>query len=391
MLDGARVVFIKETLDNVRDRRSALLGLLYPLLGPLVLGALIMIVGQVVLKPSASEIKVAIQGAELAPDLVAHLEALGAVIDEPGEDPEALVRAGKKPLVLVVPEDYQANIEGDRTARLKLLIDPARLGSVMALGRVLDMVRGYNQIVSAARLRARGLDPEIASAIKVETVSVSGKRNIAGIFLNMLPPFLMFTIFIGGVYLAIDTTAGERERGSLEPLLINPVARWQIMLGKFGASWLFTALAVTATLVAYTLMFRMVIWADVGIRTSPSLGGFALVFLVALPVMALAVAIQVVVATVTRSYKETQTYLGLLPILPSLPGMVMVFAPVSGRDWMMLVPTFGQNLLFGQLIRGEPVDPFQVALASIVTLALAAAVLVAAARAYESEQVAFAA
>jgi sodium transport system permease protein len=391
LLDSARIVFVKETLDNLRDRRSALLGLVYPLLGPIVLGVLILFVGQVVLRPAASELRISIQGAASAPDLVAHLEGRGAVIDDPTDDPEVLVRTGRRPLVLVVPEDYQARIDGGLTARLKLLVDPARLGSVMALGRVLDMVRDYSQTVSAARLRAHGLNPEIAAAIKVETVSVSGGRNVAGIFLNMLPPFLMFTIFIGGVYLAIDTTAGERERGSLEPLLINPVARWELMLGKFAASWLFTALAVTTTLIAYTLMFRLVIWADIGIRAQPSLGTFALVFLVAAPVMALAVAVQVVIATVTRSYKETQTYLGLLPLLPSLPGMIMVFAPVTGQGWMMLVPTFGQNILFGALIRGEPVDPVQVALASVSTLALAALVLVFAARCYESEQVAFAA
>ncbi len=389
MLEGARIVLAKEALDNARDRRSVLLGLVYPLLGPLMLGALILFVGQMVIRPAATEVRLSVLGGANAPDLMAHLAEREVVVEEPEDDPELLVRAGKVPLVLVIPPDYEALIEADRTARLKMIIDPSRLGSIVAISRVLELVNGFDRQVSEARLRAKGLDPEIARAIRVQTVNVAGGRNIATIFLNMLPPFLIFTIFIGGVYLAIDTTAGERERGSLEPLLINPVPRWELMLGKFGASVLFTAIAVIAALLAYKAMFRMVVLADVGITANPSLGTFALVFVVAVPVMAFAVALQVVVATVTRSFKETQTYLGLLPLVPSLPGMIMVFVPVTGKTWMMTLPTFGQSVLFGALIRGDPFDPLHAVVASLSTLAVAGLILLAAARFYDREQVAF--
>jgi sodium transport system permease protein len=389
VLRGALVVFVKETLDNTRDRRSVLLGLVYPLLGPLLLGALILFVGQVVIRPAATEVTLHVLGGEFAPKLMAHFADRDVIVEAPTEDPETLVRAGRIPLVLIVPPDYEDRIAADRTARIKMVVDPSKLGSIVAISRAIELVNSYDRAISEARLRARGLDPEIAKAIRIETVNVAGGRNIAAIFLNMLPPFLIFTIFIGGVYLAIDTTAGERERGSLEPLLINPIARWELMFGKFAASLLFTAIAVIAALLAYKAMFRMVVWADVGITANPSLGTFLLVFVTAFPVMAFAVALQVVVATVTRSYKETQTYLGLLPLVPSLPGMIMVFVPVTGKGWMMTLPTFGQSVLFGQLMRGDPYDPLHIAIASVATLAAAGLILWAAARFYEREQVAF--
>lgn len=389
MLDGARAVFLKEALDNWRDRRSVYLGLVYPLLGPLMLGALILLVGQVVIRPTATEVRVSVVGIEHAPALRAHLEAQGVVIQEPREDPERLVRTGRVPLVMIVPPDYEATIEAGGTARVRMVVDPSRLGSIVAIGRTLDLVQSFAKQVTDARLRAHGLDPSIADAVKIETVNVAGSRNIASIFLNMLPPFLIFTIFMGGVYLAIDTTAGERERGSLEPLLINPVARWQLMLGKFAASLLFTAVAVIVALTAYKVMFAMVVSANVGIRVNPGIAVFIMVFLVALPVMAFAVALQVVVATITRSYKEVQTYLGLLPLIPSLPGMIMVFVPVTGKSWMMMVPTFGQSVLFGNLMRGDPISASHVVLSALSTLLAAAVILRIAARCYESEQVAF--
>ncbi|MSP81380.1 MAG: ABC transporter permease [Alphaproteobacteria bacterium] len=389
MLDGALTVFRKEVLDNIRDKRTVLLGLVYPLIGPLLLGALIMFVGNMVVQPSAREKRLWMEGAEHAPALVEHLKSNGVTIEEPTEDPELLVRTGKIPLVLVVPPDYETLVAGDRTARVKMIVDPSRLGSIVAIGRTLDLVQQYNRILSKERFARLRLDPEIAEVIKVETVSVAGGRAIASIFLNMLPPFLIFTVFIGGVYLAIDTTAGERERGSLEPLLINPVPRWQLMLGKFGASLVFTAVAVAAALFAYKLMFHMVVLADVGIKVNPGVGTFVMIFVLALPIMAFAVALQVIVATITRSFKETQTYLGLLPLVPSLPGMIMVFAPVTGKLWMMAIPTLGQTVLFGALMRGDPVDPLHAAVAVLSTLTISIALLAAAAHFYEHEQVAF--
>jgi len=391
MLDTVRIVFAKETLDNLRDRRTVLMSLIYPFLGPLVLGLLIVFVGKMLTAPATQSFQVWMDGSERAPALVAYIEEQGAVVREAEGDPRLMVKAGDVQTIVVVPEDFGDLMAAENTARVQVVVDSTRLSSIMTLSKTLDMLQRFSRTLGEERLRALSLNPELGQPLRIETVNVAAGRNIAAVFLNMLPPFLMFAVFIGGVYLAIDTTAGERERGSLEPLLTLPARRWHLMLGKFLASLVFTALAVVGALVAYKLMFEMVAAARVGINVNPGVEVFAKVFLVILPVMAFAVALQVIIATVTRSFKETQTYLGLLPLIPSAPGIVMVFVPVTGTTWMMLVPTLGQSVLVGQLMRGEPVDPLHVTVSVVATLAVTVAILVAAARCYEREQVAFAA
>jgi sodium transport system permease protein len=195
-------------------------------------------------------------------------------------------------------------------------------------------------------------------------------------------------LFIGGVYLAIDTTAGERERGSLEPLFANPLPRAGFMLGKYLAALFFTLVAVLVQLATFKLMFVSV-GAGQGFAKVLGPGATLGTFAVAAPLAALAVAVQVIIATVSRSFKEAQTYLGLLPLAPAMPGLALVFLPLVPQGWMMAVPTFGQTLLFGQLVRGEPIAFGHALIASGVTLVLALVLLALAAKLYEREELIF--
>ena len=190
-------------------------------------------------------------------------------------------------------------------------------------------------------------------------------------------------------YVRIDTTAGERERGSMEPLLTNPIGRGQLMLGKLGAALLFTLAALVFQLAAFKVMFELVMGEKYGLAFNPSVASFVAMLGILLPLVVAAVALQVIVATVSRSYKETQTYLGLLPLIPSLPGMMLVFVPLKAHAWMMSIPTFGQILLIGAMIRGEPVDPVHLAISVISTSLLALLLLWGAARLYERDQLLF--
>ncbi len=121
----------------------------------------------------------------------------------------------------------------------------------------------------------------------------------------------------------------------------------------------------------------------------PGLGVLTAIFLVCVPLMLLAVSEQMIIATVTRSFKETQTYLGLLPLVPAIPGLVLAFVAVKAQSWTMTIPIFGQTVLIGQLARDEPVNPFDVAVASVSTAAVAFALLFIATRLYEREQLIF--
>ena len=384
------IVFAKETIDNLRDRRSVIMALIYPFIGPLMVGVLIGFVGHTINSMPTSDFTLAVAGADDAPRLMGFLEEHGAHVVAAPEDPMAAVRGGEFDVVLIVESGFSERFAEQEPAPIRIVTDTSRLPATMAMSRVAGLLRQFHDRVAAERLVANGLDPGLVVPLRIKQVNVAVGRNITGFFLNMLPPFIIFTIFVGGVYLAIDTTAGERERRSLEPLLTNPVARWELLMGKAAATFLFTMVALVIQLISFKGIFALITQDPEAIGRGPGLAEFATIYLVSMPLILFAVSLQMIVATVTRSFKETQTYLGLLPLIPSLPGMLMVFVPIKAHAWMMTVPTLGQTVLFGQVIRGEAIDPGQVVIASVTTTVIAVILLYGAATMYRREQVVFA-
>lgn len=385
MFDRIWVVFAKETIDNLRDWRSVSGAMIYPFIGPILIGILIGLVGKAIVELPKSTFQLAIVGAERAPGLIDYLHDRGVEVIAPPADPKAAVRGAEHDTVLVVPEAYAADFAAERPAEIVIVSDGSRLSAVLAMSRALTLLRAYGIETGAARLRARGVDPVIVDAIEVRNVNVAVGRSLSGFFLNMMPPLIIFTVFVGGMYLAIDATSGERERGSLEPLLTNPIARWELMAGKVGAALLFTAAAVAVQLAAFMVMFEFLIGEAIGMRETPSILVYLGIFVLALPLMLFAVALQSVIAAVTRSFKETQTYLALLPLVPSVPGLVFVFIAIKAHAWMMTIPTLSQTVLIGQVMRGEPLSALNVAIASVVTTACALGLLAIAVRLYRRE------
>ena len=390
------IVFVKESIDNLRDRRSLFMALVYPFVGALLLGLLLSFVGgmfkrqaKVPGEVAASNLVLPIKGAERAPELVAWLERNGVEVVAAPERPREAVQQGRADVVLVLADDYAERFAAQEPAGLRVVINATRLSTVLTVSRIVQMLRAFSDDVSRERLRGYGVPERAAQPLEIRNDNVGRSRSLAGFFLNMLPPFIIFTIFVGGVYLAIDTTSGERERGSLEPLLANPVPRWQLMLGKALATFAFTVIAVLFQLAAFKVMFEIVTRSDFGIVVNPGVDAFAQAFAIALPLIALAVALQIIVATVSRSYKETQTYLGLLPLIPSLPGMILVFIPLKAQTWMMAVPTFSQVLLIGKLMREEEIYASEALIAGLSTVVVALLLFVVAGKLYERDNLLF--
>lgn len=382
------VVFAKEVVDNSRDRRSLLVSLIYPLLGPILLGLMISAVVGVVSEKSTGKATLFVSGAERAPGLVAYLTGRGIDVVAPPEDVEGAVRDGELQAVVVIGADYGEKFRAQRTAEISVVVNTARLPGLIALNRTATLLGDYNRKVWSQRIKDRGVDIYVLQPLSIKSLNVAKGTHIADILILMVPPLFIFNLFMGGVYLAMDTTSGERERGSLEPLFINPVARWGIMLGKYLAALLFTAAAVLVQLTAFKFIFEWV-GGDLSFAHVFDIATIAGIFIVTLPLMMVAVGVQFIIATMTRSFKEAQTYLGLLPLVPAIPGMVLVFAPVPAREWMMTIPIFSQTLLLGRFVQDETVAVSD-ALISISTSVVAAAILVVlAARLYEREKLIF--
>ena len=389
MIRGIFVVFAKEAIDNARDRRSLLMALIYPLMGPLLLGVIISVITDVGVADPGRTVILPVQGAEHAPHLIAYLKGRGVTVVPAPADPKAAVRDGKTDTILIIPADHDTLFQAQKTAPITVIANASRLPGLLALNRMGVLLGDYNQKVWGRRLVERGVDHRKLQPLRIESVNVTTGTHFADILIFMVPPLLIFNLFMGGVYLAIDTTSGERERGSLEPLLINPVARWALMLGKFLAALLFTAVAVVVQLIAFKLMLQLAGAEKISFAHALDLAAMAGIFITAFPLMMVAVGVQFIIATITRSFKEAQTYLGLLPLVPAIPGMGLVFAPVQVQEWMMTIPTFSQTLLFGQFLRGEPVSSLNIVISTTVTTALALILVAIAARLYEREKLIF--
>ena len=219
------IVFLKESIDNLRDRRSLLLALIYPIVGVLLLGLLVSFVGGMFRGQSVQSLSLAVAGAGQAPGLIKHLWDRGVTVLPAPANPRRAVRSGRSDAVLVILNGHGDDFAAQRPAALDMVVNATRLTTAIKVSRVVGLLREYNREFGRMRLRQHGVAPKVASPLNIRSVNVGRSRNLAGFFLNMLPPFIIFTVFVGGVYLAIDTTSGERERGSLEPLLANPVAR----------------------------------------------------------------------------------------------------------------------------------------------------------------------
>ena len=383
------VVFQKEVVDNLRDRRTLGSAIFVALRGPLLSLLLIIILGQAFFKEGSDKALVLhVIGAERAPNLVQFLEQQNATLVPGPADPETAVRNGDVELVLVILEDYPADFSAGRPAAVQIVADSSRQSASLAVNRTRSLLDAYSRQIGALRLVARGVSPAVIQPLTVQNVDTATPQSQVLIFLNALPYFLMFALFSGGAGVIIDSTAGERERGSLEPLLINPATRRAVVLGKLLAALPFAGGVLLITLAAYAVIFNLIPLEDfIGFRLSIDPLALASIFLVCLPMIVLASALQMIIATFARNFKEAQTYVGFLPLIPALPGLGLAFIPLKAELWTMLIPTFGQQLLINQLMRAEPISTVNVLISAVVTLLLAILLIAVSIRLYEREQI----
>jgi sodium transport system permease protein len=387
MLTHTAVVFLKELTDSLRDRRTLFGALFYPLLGPALLVLLLGVITRTFSEQSDQLLDLPIVGAEHAPNFMAYL-AQNRVNALPGPaDPQAEVRAGDADVVLIIPPRFGDDLAAGRPATVRLVFDDSRQTAEVALRRAQRLLEGYSRQIGIMRLLVRGVDPAVINALAIEEINLATPQSQGAIFINMMPYFIIFSIFMGGSGVSIDATAGERERGTLEPLLINPVSRAALVLGKLGVALVFTLQAVVETLVGFAIMINLLSLDQLGIQLRLDAGSLLGIFLIALPLMLLAAALQFIIASFTRSYREAQNYLQILPLVPALPGLFLAFVPFKPELWTMLVPTFGQQLLINQFMRGEPVSVLNLVVASVVALAVGVALTWLAIRLFSREQV----
>lgn len=382
-------VFWKEVRENLRDRRTVLNTLLTgPLFAPLVFALLINAMVTRELDKADKPLPVPVVGAAHAPNLIAALKQQGAEIKDAPADPERAVREQDADVVLRIPPSYAEAWRKGEPAQVELIYDQSQRDANGSVARLRGMLESYGQRTGALRLVARGLSPGVTRPIVVASRDQSTAQARSGNLFGMLPYFFILGAFIGGMALAIDTTAGERERQSLEPLLANPVSRSRILLGKLAATSVFAVTTLLLSIAAFSVAAQFMPTDRLGIRLEIGPRFALLTLFAALPLVVLLATLQTLAAAFAKSFREAQTYLSLLMFVPAVPTMMLSFFPLKTQAWMYAVPLMGQQVAITRLMRGDVVTPAQLVLCFVCTAAAALVAYLVTAHVYRSERLA---
>jgi sodium transport system permease protein len=239
----------------------------------------------------------------------------------------------------------------------------------VAQKELIDSWRDRRSVVAAALYCLMG--PGVVTMV---SLAVHGERS-QPVLIAMMSVFTLVSAFVGGMNVAMDCIAGERERRSLVPLLMHPVTRLDLLLGKWLAVAAFSIAGLALNLAGYVPLLH---------RAPPLALAVCLV-----PLALAAAALELWISVLCRCVKEAHTYLSMLVFVPMGLGMFMVFSPVANHGWWKLVPVAGQQLQLEAGMRNAPLDPLAIILLSLGTAVLAGVALVAAADRLEQDDVVY--
>jgi sodium transport system permease protein len=366
-------VFRKELMDAMRDRRTLMVVLVSAvLMGPLVLMAMSGLIAS--FEAKAEQRELVVSGIEYAPSLKNYVERQTWTLKVAPSDYEQKLKDSKLgDPVLVIPKNFEADLLRGDSPQVELVSHSANQQSQSGVHRVADLLRGFSQERVSLSLALRGVSTELLIPMKVQEQDLASNQTRAAQFTSMLAFFVLLAVVSGAMNAALDSTAGERERGSLEPLLMNPVPGMALVLGKWGAvaavSMLIAVLSCLSFLPGQWLlrsdtlqaMFQFG-WTEVG-----------LFLVVLLPFAGAISAVLMAVAIRCKSFKEAQANSTVVMMAVSLLPLVSVFNQTGEEPWHLWVPALAQNTLMMRVLKGEGFSAPQVLVPLFVCVLLTAA------------------
>lgn len=381
-------VMRKELRDISRDRRTLLLALL---LGPLLYPVLMLGIGRMAESRVRTELdkvlEVPVLGAERAPNLVAFLATRGIKAIAPPKDLDAAISRQDVDVALSIDADYGKHWRDGHAAKIEIVADSTRKAADIPVARLRAALEAYRDQVGTLRLLARGIDPGITKPLSIgnrDLASAEAKRGALAAVL--LPYLLILTSFLGGAYLIMDATAGERERQSLEPLLATPSARSSIVSGKIAAACAMGVASLLLTLLAFKLSAQFS--SNAGQVIDVTFMAMGKMLLVLLPMLFIGTSLLTLLSATAKSMKEAQSHMMWLMLLPMIPSIMLMVNPLKEQPWQYAVPFLAQNQMLLKVIRAEhiPMQVWGIYLAA--GFGLAAVLWFAAVRRYHQERLA---
>jgi sodium transport system permease protein len=347
-LQIVKAIFLKEIKETIRDSKTLLIMTLLPI----ILYPLLAVGGsQIVIQQGKSiqsrTIIVHISQNNSLTNFLNKKDKL-KIIDS--KNPQKDLKSGKINAYLSLDKDFEKNINSDTTARINVYVDQANINSLHAQVKLSEYLKDYKQFILEKRIKNLNINNNILTPIRAEFKNIAPKEKIGGFYLgNILPFIIIFMTILGAFYPAIDQTAGEKERGTLETLLTTPIKKYEIITGKFLTISLFAFITGLLNLLSMTLSMTMFLSSD-KINFSIPWESMFLIFLLLIPTTMFFVALMMLVSSLANSFKDAQNYLTPVYLIFGFPAMVTVFPGFTLNYQSALIPVANVSLLIKDLL-----------------------------------------
>ena len=363
------LIFKKEFKELLRDKKTIIFMILLPLLlFPAIFGVGIFFMSNAAEKAENEILKYAIVGEAYAPDIVESFAEASEKFElvsvdgafENESDYATLIKNETLDFVLVIPETFDADILASGQHKIGLYLNDAGLNKVY--GRVAEIIDVYMDEFQLAAFTELGLNEAQQEAllkpISIEKQNVADDREVWGERIGGFLPYFIFILCLQGAMApAADLGAGEKERGTLETLLISPMDRYKLVLGKFftvSAAGIITALITVSSMALWGIVLSqgMAIEFVVEVMSMIGIVDFVLIFLMLVPVVAVFAAILLSLSIYARSFKEAQSYMGSLIMVVIFPVLIAMMPGVELKGAWVWVPLTNVALAMKELFKG---------------------------------------
>lgn len=376
MIALIRTLLRKELLDASRDKRSVMAGLYYAIGTPVLLCLMFVVLLQQL--SSNDELYIRIDNAEAGPALVQYLANREIFHGDEGK---------ARAIRLSLADNFEQQMQQGRPATVILDADHSDDRLLSSIRRIERALGRYNSEVAQLRLLARGIDPALMQPVDVQIHDQATPDSRGGMFLGIATLTIILTLFYAAMNLAIDTSAGERERNSLTLLLSQPLLSWQLVVAKVLAITSFSMLGLVVILVVSKFAYGLVPWEQLGFTIRLNADFMVFTLLIGLPLALLSASLQVLVSFLAKSFKEAQTYVTMVLFIPVMLSMVTTYNIAT--DYVQWLPIAAQQQAMIEYLKGSALPLPQLLVSTLLTLVLFVLFSYGSSRLLKSEKVVF--
>jgi sodium transport system permease protein len=383
------IVYAKELKETLRDRRTLVLLTLFVLMYPCILGFVLHDLIAKANRPEHEGIAIVVIGGGQAPQLMAQLKQNNIDAAPRGETSEAQIGAALRErgtvAVLRLPPQFASDYKAMRPAPLEFWYDSAS-DARQKQEEVKAVLREYSQNIAGARLLAHGVSPATLAPIRLQQYDTGTSASRSAALIGALLGSFFIPAFMFCQSTAVDSSAGERERRSLEVLLAQPARAVDLIAGKWLAAATLSVLGLTLELLIAHFVLAWLPLEEIGMSWRMSVGDILAVCLVSVPLSLFAAAFEIALAMNAKSFKEAQSTVGLAILLPLIPVAIVPMLDLPTANWMYLVPVLANKTLLGELAKGQNIGFLPWLLTAAGGLLLAAACVAVASWRLKSEK-----